>query len=214
MDWNLILTALSVIFSFCVLLTAIYYRVYIPREKAKEEKRVGIYKPLLKDVDALIEKVGERKAFSPPFNWKTVEDKVSTYLYVRLQKLFEDKYENYFKLLQHNQNFIRYEGYFYLNYHLSELQKEFKSLGVGALEYELYNTIVTSVLEGEKITLNWIEENNPELYEHLTRCPSYKKLKTLLDWLNEENPCIVSLRMAERDLLNYAEELKDELKKF
>lgn len=213
-DWTLALGVLSAIFTFCILLTQVYSRVYIPREKAKETKRKEIYKPLLKDIDALIEKVRKKEPFNPPFNWKTVEEKVSAQLYRRLQNLFQENVDNYHNLLQHNKDFIRFKGYFFLNSQLSELQEEFHSLGVGGLEYELYNSIVTPILKGKKITLKWIEDNNPKLYEHLMKCQSYKKLKRLLDYLNKENPCIVPFRKAEQDLLQSAKELKNELKSF
>ena len=213
-DWSLVFAVLTAVFSFCALLTEIYYRVYRTRTKDKEQKRKEVYKPLLTDIDVLVEKVRKKEVFSPPFNWKTVEEKVSTRLYGKLQKLFQEKVDNYYKLLKHNQNFIRYFGYFYLNSNLSKLQKEYLGLGVGGLEFELYESIVTPILEGEKITLRWLEDNKPELYENLAKCPSYKTLKGLLDWLNEENPCIASLRKAEQDVLKSAEELKVELKKF
>jgi predicted nucleotidyltransferase len=139
---------------------------------------------------------------------------VSTQLFEKLQKLFQDKVGDYYKLLEHNQNFIRFQGYFYLNSHLSELQEEYQSLGVGSLEFELYESVLTPILENEKITLRWLEDNKSELYENLTKCPSYKKLKTLLDWLNDENPSSENLRKAEQELIQSAEELKNELRKF
>lgn len=190
-----------------------YYRVYRTRAKDKEQKRNEIYKPLLKDIDALIESVRVKKLFGPPFNWKTVEDKVSTQLYGRLQKLFQEKVDNYHQWLEHNQNFIRFKGYFYLKSHLPELEEEFKSLGFGGLEFQLYESIIIPLLEGEKITLRWLEDNRPELHENLIKCASYKKIKRLFNWLNKEDPCIVSLRKTEQDLLQLAEELRVELKK-
>lgn len=165
-------------------------------------------------MDALIEKVTKKEKFSPPFNWKTIEDKVSTQLYEKLQRLFEEKYDYYYKLLQHNQIFVRFKNYFYLNSSLSELQEEFRKLGFGKLEYELYESIVTLILEGEKITLRWLEEKKTELYEKLEKCPSYKKTKKLFDWLNEENPSIISFRRVTQDLLQSAKELEHELKSF
>lgn len=211
---GLVSTALLAIFGFFGLLMEYYYRVHRPREKDKKQKRNEIYKPLLKDVDVLIASVRVKEPFSAPFNWKTVEGKVSSQLFRRLQKLFQEKADNYYKWLQHNKDFIRFKGYFFLNFQLSELQEEFHSLGVGGLEYDLYNSIVTPILKGKKITLKWIEDNNPKLHENLMKCQSYKKLKRLLDYLNEENPCIVPFRKAEQDLLQSAKELKNELKSF
>lgn len=213
-NWILIFTALASIFSFLALLTEYYYRVHRPRAKDKEEKRDKIYKPLRKDLDALVESVRAREPFSPPFNWKTVEGDVSSQLFGRLQKLFEEETGNYHKWLKHNQDFIRFEGYFYLKSQLPKLEKEFKSLGVGGLEFELHKSIVAPLLEGEKITLRWLEDNSPELHENLMKCESHKKLKRLLDYLNEENPCIVAFRKAEQDLLQSAKELKCDLKSF
>lgn len=211
-DWGLVLGVISAVFTFFILLTQYYSRVYIPRKKEKEEKSNAIYKPLLMDIDVLVEKVRKREVFNTPFDWKTVEGKISAQLYRRFQELFQEKTDNYYRLLKHNQDFVRFESYFYLNNNLSDLQKEFQSLGVGALEYELYNSIVSPVLEGEKVSVKWIEDNHPELYEHLTRCPSYKKINNLLNWLNEKSPSLISLRNAEKDLLEQAEKLKARLK--
>lgn len=213
-EWSFVFTAVLVIFAFLGLLMEYYYRIYRPREKDKEQKRNGIYKPLLNDVDTLIANVKEKKPYGAPFNWKTVEDRVSTQLYGRLQNLFLEKVDNYYKLLEHNQNFVRFSSYFYLKAHLSELDEEFKNLGVGALEFELYDSMVTPILNGKKITLRELEDKKPELYENLAKCASFKKFKELLCGLNEENPCIESLRKAEQDLLQSAIELKNELKSF
>lgn len=213
-DWSLVFLALTTIFSFFVMLMEYYYRVYRPRAKDKEQKRSEIYKPLLMDVDALIEIVRAKKFFSPPFNWKTVEDKVSTDLFMRLQKLFQEKVDNYHKLLKHNNDFIRFKGYYYLNSHLPELQEEYKSKGFGGLEFQLYESIIIPLLEGEKITLRWLEDKRPELHETLMKCQNYKKLKRLLDYLNEENSSIVPFRRAEQDLLQLAKKMKDEFKSF
>ena len=211
---GLVFTALLAIFGFFGLLMEYYYRVHRPREKDKKQKRNEVYKPLLKDVDVLIESVRVKEPFSPPFNWKTVEGKVSSQLFRRLQKLFQEKADNYYKWLEHNRNFIRFKGYFYLKSHLPELEEEFKNLGFGGLEFQLYESIVMPLLESEKITLRWLEDNRPELHENLMKCQSYKKLKRLLDYLNKENPCIVPFRKAEQDLLQSAKELKNELKSF
>lgn len=73
---------------------------------------------------------------------------------------------------------------------------------------------VTPILEREKITLGWLEDNNFELSTILKKCSSYEKLKSLLDWINEENPSIISFRKTEQDLLQLAEKMKAELKKF
>jgi len=213
-DWGLVLGTISAVFTFVILLTQYYSRVYVPRRKDKEEKRNTIYKPLLMDIGALIEKVRKREVFNPPFEWKSVEGKVSAQLYSKLQELFQEKTDNYHKWLKNNQDFIRFKGYFYLKSNLSDLEKEFLSLGEGALEYELYNSITSPVLEGEKVSLKWIEDNRPEFYERLTKCPSHKKLKTLLNWLNEENPSVVSLRKAEQDLLQLAENLRIRIGEF
>lgn len=214
LDWGLILGAISAVFTFLLLLTQYYSKVYIPRKKDKEEKRNLIYKPLLKDVDSLIESVTKKEPLKLPFNWKTVEEKVSPKLYGKLQKLFQDDASTYYNLLAHNQDFIRFKAYFYLYEHLSELEKEYHSLGVGALEYEIYDAIVTPILEGEKVTLKLIEERKPKLYEYLLQCKSYKKLKNLLDYLNKENPCLEYLKASEQDLLIFAEKIRKELKKY
>jgi hypothetical protein len=213
-DWGLILGAISAVFTFLLFLTQYYSRVYIPRRKDKEEKRNLIYKPLLMDVDSLIERVSKREVFGPPFNWKTVEGKVCAQLYRRLEELFQEKTNNYHRLLKHNQEFIRFRSYFYLYNNLSDFEKEFRSLGVGLLEYDLYNTILDPILEGRKVSLELIEENNPKLYEHLVKCPSYKKLKDLFDQFSEEDPCLIPLRNIEKDLLEQAEKLKVRLKDF
>lgn len=212
-DWNLIFTALLVIFGFFGLLMEYYYRVHRPREKDKEQKRNGIYKQLLNDIDTVLEKVDQKEPVTTPFNWKTVEGNVSTKLYDKFVKLY-DEVDYYHKLLQHCKNFVRFKGFFYLKNHLSELEEEFRRLGVGALEYDLYDSIMKPLLQDEKITLRWLEEKKPELYANLEKCPSYKKLKNLLDWLNEENPCFISLRKIVQNLLNSAENLKAEVKSF
>ena len=98
--------------------------------------------------------------------------------------------------------------------HLSELEAEFRSLGVGALEHELYDLIVKPILQCDQITLGLLEEKKPEFYTNFEKCLSYKKLKKLLDWLNEENPCLLSFRKTEQNLLQLTEDLKDELKSF
>ena len=122
--------------------------------KARDEKREKIYKPLLQDVDALTESVKKRKNFSAPFNWKTVEENVSPKLFEGLTELFEVKAGSWYNLLEHNREFIRLECYFYLDKNIENLQKEFKELGVGALESELYEAIVTPILEREKSLLD------------------------------------------------------------
>lgn len=213
-DWALALGVLSAIFTFCILLTQYYSRVHVPRRKDKEQKREQIYKPIIRNVDALVEAVKEKKEFREQFNWKTVEGKVSRELYKKLQKLFEEKVDIYHKWLKHNRDFIRFQGSFYLDSSLPELEGEFRKLGAGKLEYELYNSIITSLLQGKKITLKLLEDSKPDFFHNLAKCPNHKELKKLLDWLNEDTPAMESLREAEQDLLKYADELKIELKKF
>jgi len=213
-NWSLVFTALATVFSFIAAITEIYYRVHIPRTKDKERKREDIYKPLLKDVDALIESIEKRTKFSPPFNWRTVEEKVSPKFFEKLNDLFDVRADRYYKLLEHNREFVRLQVYFYLDKNLENLKTEFKNLGVGGLESELYQVIVSPILEGEKISLRWLEDNKPELFENLKKCPSCKNIKSLLDWLNEESPCGIYYKNAEHDLLQSAEKIKRELKRF
>lgn len=213
-EWSLVFTAILVIIGFFGLLMEYYYRVHRPREKDKEQKRNEIYRPLIKDVEALLERVRKREPFSPPFNWETVEEKVSAKLYSKLQKLFRDDASSYYNLLAHNQDFIRFKAYSYLHEHLAELEKEYHSLGAGVLEYEIYTAIVSPILEGEKVSLKLIEERKPKLYEYLLQCESHKKLKDLLDYMNKENPCLKYLEASEQDLLMSAEKMREELKKY
>lgn len=213
-DWALALGVLSAIFTFCILLTQYFSRVHVPRRKDKEQKREQIYNPIIRNVDALVEAVKEKKEFREQFNWKTVEGKVSIELYKKLQKLFEEKVDMYHKWLKHNKDFIRFQGSFYLGSSLPELEGEFRKLGVGRLEYELYDSIMTSLLEGKQITLKLLEDSKPDFFNNLSKCPSYKELKKVLDWLNEDTPAMESLREAEQGLLKYVAELRVELKKF
>ncbi len=213
-DWGLVLTALLVVIASFGLLMEYYYRVHRPREKDKEQKRNEIYKPLVNNLNILIERVKQKEAVITPFDWKTVEDKVPAQLFERIQNLYEDKVDYYQRLSQHIKDFIRYKICFDLNSYLSGLQEEFHKLGVGKLEYELFNSIVTPIMDGEKITLRWLEENKPELYENLEKCPNHKRLKELLDSLNEENPCIMSFRKIVHDLLQSTKEIEDKMKSF
>lgn len=116
-------------------------------------------------------------------------------------------------MLEHHRNFVRFKGYFYLNSHLSKLQEEYRKLGVGSLEFILYKSVVTPILEGEKITLRWLEDHNSNLYENLTKCSRHKKIRNLFEWLNEENPSIKNLKRAEQELLQLTKEVKDKLRK-
>jgi len=213
-DWALIIASIAAIFTAITAITGLYRLVYVPKTKDKERKREDTYKPLLQDVDALIESVKKRVNFGAPFNWKTVEERVSPKLFEKLEELFEVKADRWYRLLEHNREFVRFRCYFYLDKNLENLQKEFKALGVGALEYELYQAIVTPVLEGEKISLRWLEDNKPELFENLKKCQSYKSIKNLLDCINAESPCLIFYKNAEQDLLQSAEKMKRELKKF
>lgn len=211
---GLILTVLTTIFSFIAAITEIYYRVYVPRSKEKEIKRETFYKQLLDDVDALIESVQKRQEFHEPFNWRTVQRKVSPRLFERLTDLFEVKAKRWYNLLEHNREFIRLQCYFYLDKNLESLKTEFKNLGVGALESELHQAIATPILEGEKISFRWLEDKKPDLFENLKKCPSYKKIKDLLDWLNKDSACYVFYKNAEKDLVQSVNEMKFELKRF
>ena len=213
-DLILLFTALTTIFSLGAFLTEYYYRVHRPRAKDKEQKRGEIYKPLLNNIEKLIEKVRAKEEFRDIFNWRTVEERVSAHLYVKLERVFQEKVDKYNSLLKHNQDFIRFKGYYYLNAHLPELQKEYLSLGVGGLEFDLYEIIVKPILESQKISLRWLEEHKPDLYEHLTKCPKYKRIKDLFSWMNEEIPSVITFRNVEQDLLQSAKELKNELESF
>jgi len=213
-NWTLVFAAIAAIAGSIAAAIQVYSKVYVPRSKEKEIKRETFYKQLLDDVDALIESVQKRQEFHELFNWRTVERKVSPRLFERLTDLFEVKAKHWYNLLEHNREFIRLKCYFYLDKNLESLETEFKSLGVGALEFELFQAIATPILEGEKISFRWLDDNKPDLFENLKKCPSYKKIKALLDWLNKESPCYVFYKNAEKDLMQSVNEMKLELKRF
>ena len=212
-NWTLLFTALTAIFSFIAAITEIYYRVYIPKSKEKEKKREDVYKPLLNDVDALIISIKKREKFSEVFNWKTVEEKVSPKLFEKLKELFEVKADRWYKLLEHNREFVRFQCYFIANNSLENLPTEFKNLGAGNLGLVLYEAVGTRVLEGEKISLRWLEDNESDLLETLKKCPSYKNIKNFLDWINVESPCLIYSKNAEQDLLQSIQKMRTELKR-
>ena len=213
-NWTLVFTALTAIFSFIAAITEIYYRVYIPRSKDKDKKREDVYKPLLNDVDVLIASVKKREKFSEVFNWKTVKEKVSPKFFEKLKELFEVKAHLWYKLLEHNRDFLRYQCYFYVNTNLENLQKEFGSLGSGNLGNVMFEVTDKPLIESEKISLRWLEDNQPELFELLKKCASYKSLKSLFDWINVESPCLVYYKNAEQDLMQSAQKMRNELKSF
>ena len=214
MSESITIATIAAIFTAITAITGVYRFVYIPKMKARDEKREKIYKPLLQDVDALTESVKKRKNFSAPFNWKTVEENVSPKLFEGLTELFEVKASSWYKLLEHNRDFVRLQCYFYLDKNIENLQKEFKELGVGALESELYEAIVTPILEREKISLRWLEDNKNVLFENLKKCPSYKNINNLLDWVNKESPCLIFYKNAEKSLLQSVQKMRSELKSF
>ena len=211
-EWTLILTAIGILIAFCALVIGYYSKVHIHKRKEKEQKREEIYKPLLSNITLIIEGIKKRDGYVPDF-WESLEGKVSPKLYEKL-KIFHNSADDYFKLLKHNQDFIRYKIYFYWNYHLPDLEKECNGLGLGNSEYNLYTSIVTPILNGEIVTLDWIKNNKKDFYKRLLQCPHYEKLEELLKWLKDENPCIQSLGKAEQELLQSAEKLKLELEKF
>lgn len=211
-ELNLIVATIGVFIAFCTLVIAYYTKIHIKRKKDKEQKREEIYKPLLSEIDDLIEKVKNKERFTPSI-LKKVEGKISSNIYERLQKISQET-NNYYELLKQNKDFLRFKNYFYLTYHLPDLKREYHSLGMGSLEFELYGVIVTPILDGESITLAWIRDNNREFFKRLLKCPSYEKLDELLKWLSEKNPYVQYVEEAQQNLLQSAENLKIELKKF
>ncbi len=213
-NWTLIIAAIAAIMTSIAALIQVYSKVYVPRSKDKERKREEIYKPLLNDVNALIISIKKREKFREVFDWKTVEEKVSPKLFEKLKELFEVKADRWYKLLEHNREFVRFQCYFIANNSLENLPTEFKNLGAGNLGVVLYEAVGARILEGEKISLRWLEDNNPDLLETLKKCPSYKNIKNFMDWINVESPCLVYSKNAEEDLLQSAQKMISEVKSF
>jgi hypothetical protein len=149
-DWALIIAAIAAIMTSIAAIIQVYSKVYIPKSKDRERKRIEIYNPLLSDVDALINSINKRDKFSEVFDWKTVKGKVSTKLFEKIKELFEVKINYWYKLLEHNREFVRLQCYFYVNNNLENLQSEFKSLGLGNLAHMIFQAVCTPLLEEKK----------------------------------------------------------------
>lgn len=188
----------------------------ITMKKISSRDKEEIYKPLRRDVEELIKRVGmlggvEGLSEQPLIFWKDTEGKVSKDFYSRLEDIFERRYKEYRDWLNASQNFVRYKIYFYVNEQLKELQKEYKALGVGDFEYRLYNNLILPVFHGDNLSLTWFKDHDPSLWEYLEKCPHSKDIRPLLEWLKQPNSCVKTLMKVQSDLIKLAESLKDEL---
>jgi len=209
-DWNIIFA----IGSIGSLIVTFYRWVYCRHKDKVAKEREEIYKPLREDVQALTDSVKNfenERCEQPPVFWKTIEGKVSSKFYGRLEELFEKKFGEYCNWLKASEALIRYKIYFYMGTHLRGLGEEFKNLGVGVLEYKLYGSLLLPILRGESMSPSWFKEHDPSLYEEIEKCPRSKDIRSLLNWLNEREPCIETLRRIRHDLMGQAEKVKNEV---
>ncbi|MCJ7635847.1 hypothetical protein MUP77_26085 [Candidatus Bathyarchaeota archaeon] len=216
MDWSVILTTIAAIGTMGSFIVGFYRWVYCRHKERTTREKEEIYKPLHRDIETLVNSTKnfeEEKCEQPLAFWKSLWGKVPSDLYSRLEGLFEKRFREYCNWLKASQDFIRYKIYFYVTMHLTKLDGEFKNLGVGSFEYKLYGSLMSPILHGESISLTWFKEHDLSLWEEVERCPHSKDIRNLLEWLKEHNPCIESLRKAQKDLLKSAETLSDELKR-
>jgi len=201
MDWFVFFIAIGAIGS---LIIEFYYRIY--RERKKTE---GIFlNPLLESISSSKKQIEQYYipsfiALSKLFNSSEV-----TGTLINLKKDLEHSVETYRVWLSEANEFIR-GSIWYIVYRQGTvgnmLAKEYEKEGCGSLGDMLIQFLAHPILEGQKITIGWFNDNvdvEEKYIEAIKKCEHHRDFKDILGSIDKiKDHQILKKLKEERDLL-------------
>lgn len=209
MDWVLyIIYSLTAIGSIVVAIITYYRWIYYPKRERQDRIKNIFLKPLLKIIFSLKEKIEQYSipGINPLSKLFDEQSSEVTNELTTLKENLEYSIETYRVWLHEANDFIRgriWHIVYYQGTVGNVLATEYEEKGVGSLGDVLASSLSTRILEGQKITISWFNDNVSEKYtEAIKNCKHNQDFKDILGSIDKirDRPVLEKLRQ-ERDLL-------------
>ncbi|MCK5261455.1 MAG: hypothetical protein KAJ44_04685 [Thermoplasmatales archaeon] len=221
MEWVLyIIYSLIAVGTIASAIITYYKWIYYPKREKRERIKNIFLRPLLKIIPSLKEEI-EQYSIPNLDPLSKLFDKHNSEVTNELTTLkgdLERRIETYRDWLSEANDFISGRIWYIVYYQGivgNKLATEYEEKGIGSLGHDLVRFLATPILEGQKITISWFNDNVSEKYtEAIKNCKRYQDFKNTLGLIDKirERQVLKKLREERDFLLKYLDETVSRLK--